>query len=142
MHLMHLLPYLALVFLVFVCFVDCARVAVSLPEVHCREWQRQLDRVVSGRRVGMLWMDTTDLVATLRKTVTRALATLCTVLEIGAHNRVAAALVQLQNVVKGLKERPQGLAAFATFVEQYQGSLKGQDALLEEGAMVKVCCYD
>lgn len=64
--------------------------------VSCREWQRQLDRVAAGRRVGMLWLDLSECLAVLRATLDTALATLCGVLEIAAHGQLAAALAQVQ----------------------------------------------
>ena len=67
----------------------------------CREWQRQIDRISTGRRVGMLWLDLSECLAALRATLSAALATLCGVLEIVAHSQLSTALAQVQVCLLG-----------------------------------------
>lgn len=104
----------------------------------CREWQRQVDAMTVGRRVGMLWMDLTDAQAALRRTLERAMATLCLVLEVSSHNRLTEALAGLQAALRRVRDRPEALLAFSEYLADLTDIQAREEALLAAAGAVKV----
>lgn len=92
-----------------------------------------------GQRVGLLWMDLTELQLTLKRAVQKALATLCMVFEIASHSKLSSTLSALQAVVLKLRARPSSLPQYAEYLEAYKHMDSSRDELLSEGAAVKVC---
>jgi hypothetical protein len=121
------------------CDVPCRPYQNQAWDALCREWLRQVDSISVGRRVGLLWMDLSELQVTLKRAVQKALATLCMVLEVASHTRLSSTLSALQAVVLKLRARPSTLPQFAAFVEAYKHMDSSREELLSEGGAVKVC---
>jgi hypothetical protein len=104
-----------------------------------REWQRQVTNTQAGRRVGMLWMDVTEMLNGLKRALERAMSVLCMVLEVSSHNKLSTVLAHVQGAVKRIKERPGALLPFSEYLVDYTAIQGRQEELLAGSAAVKVC---
>jgi hypothetical protein len=104
----------------------------------CREWQQLVESMLTGVRVGLLWMDTTALQEQLRGTLQRALGVLCMVLEVACHERLLGTLSHLQGIVKALSAKPVSLALYTAFLRQLKDMQASQGEQLAEVETINV----
>jgi hypothetical protein len=104
----------------------------------CREWQRQVTSMQAGRRVGMLWMDVTEMLNGLKRALERSMSVLCMVLEVSSHNKLSTVLADVQGAVKRIKERPGALLPFSEYLADLTAIQARQDEILAGSAAVKV----
>lgn len=92
----------------------------------------------TGKRAGLLWMDTSGLQELLRGTLQRALGVLCMVLEVATHERLGGALATLQGLVRSLSSQPVALADFAAFLRTLADAQDGGGGVTGEVEIIQV----
>lgn len=103
-----------------------------------REWMKVVDGMSTGKRAGLLWMDTMGLQELLRSTLQRALTVLCMVLEVAAHERLVGSLASLQDLVRRLSSQPVALAPFAAFLRTLADVQDGGGGITGEVEVIQV----
>lgn len=97
-----------------------------------------VESMSTGKRVGLLWMDTTGLQELLRSTLQRALGVLCMVLEVAGHERLIAALTSLQKLVRRLCSQPVSLPEFSAFLRTLSTVQEGGGGVTTEIEIIQV----
>jgi hypothetical protein len=87
----------------------------------------------------MFWMDVTDMLNALKRTLERAMSVLCMVLEVSSHNRLNTVLADVQGAVKRIKERPGALLPFSDYLANFTVTEARQDDILAGATAVRVC---
>eukprot|EP00892_Ulva_mutabilis_P006044 jgi/Ulvmu1/3811/UM018_0022.1 len=102
-----------------------------------REWMNVVDGMCTGKRVGLLWMDTSGLQELLRSTLQRALGVLCMVLEVASHERLIGSLASLQDLVRSLSSQPVSLAEFSAFLRTLTQVQEGGGGVMAEVEIIQ-----